>query len=185
MVALPSATTTAVPSTADHAPVEPAAESVRERSIPYAVWQYKLDDGEFEPTSPINVVFPLDAASFEDVTDVFRAADWYPSPEDYPRYAWDGTGTEFRREDWTAAETYFGMAGRLHVRCWELDGTASAQVHLDTGATPKHGIASYARARGAVERLFADAGWTVEPERYPLRNDKPPDHDGFATLIRG
>jgi len=162
---------------------EPASES----AVPYAVWQYKPVGGEepVRPTSPINVVYPLDDSSFADVVSVFRDAGWYDTQAEYVRYAWDRAGEEYVQPDYTGTETQVGVAGRLHVRCWELDGTASVQAHVDTPAVPKHGIQSYARARAAVEALFRDAGWTVARNRRDLGNDKPPDHDGQASVILG
>lgn len=161
---------------------EPAAES----AAPYAVWQYKPADGDVlvRPTSPINLVFPLDDRSFADLVSVFRTAGWYDTQAEYVRYAWDRARERYTEPDYTGTETQIGVAGRLHVRCWELDGTASVQAHVDTPALPKHGIQSYATARAAVEQLFRDAGWTVDENRRELGNDKRPDHDGQASVIR-
>ena len=160
------------------------AEPVSEEEYPYAIWQYRRNGDEFESTAPINVVFPLDSASFEDVVSTFRDAGWYPHPESYVRYAWDRAEEEYLPETWEGAETYFGKVGRLHVRCWELDGTGSVQAHIDSAATPKHTITSYVEGRLAVERLFEEAGWAVDDERLDLGNDSDPDHDGLASVIR-
>jgi hypothetical protein len=184
VAALPPAPTTPVPSKAETGP-KTDGDAVAEAETPFAVWHYKPTGEGFTPTAPINVVFPLQDRSFQDVVSVFRAAGWYRSPEEYARYAWDRTENRYRRQDWTAAESYFGLHGRLHVRCWSLEGTASVQAHVDSEARPKHGIASYARGRRAVERLFTDAGWTVADDRFVLANEKGPDHDGWASVING
>ena len=163
--------------------VDPDTDPVSEDETPYAVWQYRADGDGMVSTAPINVVFPLASASFEDVVSVFEETGWYSDPAEYARYAWDRKTQNYRLQQWTGAETYFGLAGRLHVRCWELDDTASVQAHVDTPATPRHRIASYADGRDAVEQLFRTAGWTVESEREPLGNDRNPDHDGLASVI--
>lgn len=165
--------------------VDPDSVPVDKSDTPYAVWQYRAERGRMVPTAPVNVVFPLDAATFADVIDVFESAGWYSGPAEYARYAWDRGEQRYRLQQWTGAETHFGLAGRLHVRCWALDGTASVQAHVDTPATLRHQIASYADARDAVEQLFREAGWTVADERERLGNDKQPDHDGMATVIHG
>ncbi|PSP75641.1 hypothetical protein BRC81_14740 [Halobacteriales archaeon QS_1_68_20] len=184
VTALPSTPESPAPSTVSTGAVRPDATPVPESETSYAVWHYKPVGGDFEPTSPINVVFPLESRSFEDVIHVFHDAGWYPYPEDYPRYAYDRSTDRYRFQDWAGAETYFGVGGRLHVRCWHLDGTASVQAHVDTKATPKHGIGTYAGGRRAVERLFEDAGSDVTEAGQYLGNDQRPDHDGFASVIR-
>lgn len=169
-------------------PAAGEAERPREEAeVPYAVYQYEPVDGQFEPTSPINVVFPLDDGTFEDVISVFREANWYSRPAEYARYAYDRATDTWQRSHWSGAETIFGVAGRLHVRCWELDGTASIQAHIDTPATPRHRILSYIDGARAVTELFAAAGWAVDPgdpDVFPLDNEHPPDHPGFAMVIR-
>lgn len=153
-----------------------------ESETPYAVWQYRVDSSdEFSRTLPINVVFPLENATFEDVVDVFGSARWVSFPAEYTRYAWDREREQYVPSQWSGAETYYGAAGRLHVRCWELAGTASIQAHTDTPATPSHSIRSHAEARTAVENLFTAAGWTVD-EYVDLQNDSG-DHDGRASKI--
>lgn len=167
---------------ADDAPSPP--EEKGEDAIPYAIWQYKATNETFEATAPINVVFPLDSATFDDVVTVFQHAEWYPFPEEYVRYAWDRDREQFERQHWTGAETYFGKVGRYHVRCWQLDGTISVQAHRDSAALPNHKIESYAEGRKAVETLFQHAGWDVQNQRLPLGNGSDPDHDGWASVIR-
>jgi len=173
------------PDPADDETVHEERPEVDESAVPYAVWQHKYENGEYEPTAPINVVFPLQTATFREVIDVFRDANWYGYPEEYARYAWDRDDEAFVLQQWTGAETYFGKVGRHHVRCWQTDGTASIQAHVDTAATPKHGIVSYAEGRTAVEDLFSAAGWSVDAERLSLGNESDPDHDGRASVIRG
>lgn len=163
--------------------VTPDSVAIDESATPYGVWHYRPDGGEMVPTAPINVVCPLETATFGDVIDVFEAAGWYSDPAEYARYAWDRGEQQYRVQQWTGAETYFGLAGRAHVRCWELDGTASIQAHVDTPTTPNHRIASYADGRDIVEQLFRQAGWIVAEEHETLGNDKAPDHDGMATVI--
>jgi len=180
---LPDATESpAVDATAG--PVDEQAEPVAESETPYAVWQYEPVDGAFRATSPINVVSPLAGGSFDALLDVFRGAGWYEHPAEYVRYAHDPATGQYRPPDYAAAETQFGVAGRLHVRCWQIEGTVSIQAHVDTPATPKHGIRSYAAGRAAVERRCRDAGWRVAGSRLALGNDKRPDHDGRASVIR-
>ena len=166
-----------------HGSVNAESQAVAESDTPYAVYHYKYEDGEYVPTAPINVVFPLEAASFADVIGVFRNANWHRRPEEYARYAWDRATGEYVLQEWTATETHFGISGRYHVRCWETDGTASIQTHVDSRAVPEHRVTSYALGRSSVEELFADAGWEVGG-REQLRNDRHPDHDGRAALIR-
>lgn len=166
--------------TADSGEMEPLEES----ATPYAIWQYRPESSDsLTPTLPINVVFPLEAAAIEEVIEAFEAHGWVPRPAEYPRYAWNRATEQYERPTWSGAETYYGLVGRLHVRCWELDGTASIQAHVDTPPTPSHSIRSHAEARAAVERLFEAAGWTIDDDPYFLGNDRG-DHDGYATVIR-
>lgn len=168
----------------EDAAVNPDATPIDETEVPYAVWQYNRVSSGFEPTSPINLVSPLDGASFESLIDVFRDAGWSSMPEEYARYAYDRSTDEYVLQKWTGAESHFGTTGRHHVRCWELDGTASVQAHVDTAAAPKHGIASYADSRHGIEQLFVDAGWSVDEDRIAFRNDTEPDHDGYVSVLR-
>ncbi len=160
---------------------------VSESAHPYAVWQYHYDrDAESDSlsvASPINVVFPLDDARFEDVTAVFENARWTDSLLEYTLWAWDRENERYRRPHWSAAETFFGLGGRLHVRAWHFEGTVSIQAHVDSAVVPRHVVTSYADGRAAVETLFEDAGWTTG-ETLDLENDTPPDHDGNASVIR-
>lgn len=181
-LALPAATVSYVGADPETRSVEADTESLSEDEISYGVWHYKPIRGEMRPTAPINIVFPLERATFGDVTATCRRAGLTGPPLEYVRYAWDRDGERYRRQQWTAAETAVGVTRRLHVRCWQLAGTASMQVHVDTAAAPKHGIHSYALGRDAIERLFEEAGWTVA-DSVELGNDKRPDHDGFASVI--
>jgi len=181
---LPETVDSSVPARADSRGVDPDAESVSEAETPYAVWQYESEDGEMRPTAPINVVFPLESATFAAVTATCRRSGLTDRPLEYVRYARDRNTGRYRRQQWTAAESFGGVAGRFHVRCWELAGTASVQAHVDTAPLPTHGTASYALARRALERIFDAAGWTVSDDRLHLGNDSGPDHDGYATVIR-
>lgn len=158
---------------------------VSEADTPYALWQYKRRGESYLPTSPINVVFPLEDSDegLSDVTDVLYDAGWYSSPVEYARYAWDRSAGEYVRQYETAAETFYGAVGRRHVRCWELEGAVSMQAHEDTPAAPNHGIASYERAQRRIEHLFDAAGWTVD-DAVRFDNAKKPDHDGRVTVIR-
>ncbi len=176
------------------APAETAAETVTETNagvseseVPYAVWQYHYNqDGDRDnlaPASPINVVFPLEAAEYEDVVGTVADAGWTTRPFEYTLWAWDREHEEYRRPDWSAAETAFGLGGRLHIRAWEFEGTTSLQVHVDSAALPRHEVTSYANARTAVEAIFEEAGWTVDGA-INLENRMPPDHDGRASVIR-
>lgn len=158
---------------------------IPEEATPYGVWHYKAVDGEMRATAPINVVCPLTETTFDELTAVFRRAGLMGQPLEYVRYAWDRDAERYRRQQWTAAETLAGISRRFHVRCWELAGTASIQAHVDTAATPKHGIHTYTRARDAVERIFREAGWKVESASLRFDNRKGPDHDGYVTEVRG
>ncbi|PSQ19940.1 hypothetical protein BRD00_00460 [Halobacteriales archaeon QS_8_69_26] len=182
-LALPEATGSHDTSDPETRGVDADAEALAEDEVPYGVWHYKPVGGEMRPTAPINVVFPLEAATFGQVTATCRRAGLAGPPLEYVRFAWDRDRERYRRQEWTAAETAVGVSGRLHVRCWKLAGTASMQAHVDTAATPKHRIHTYSGARDAVERLFREAGWTVADPVH-LGNDKVPDHDGFASVIR-
>lgn len=164
-----------------------AADPLSESATPYAVYQYASIAGDLERTLPINVVFPLEHATFEDVIDVFEAVSWYARPAEHVRYAYDRATDAYVRSHWSGAETVFGVAPRLHVRCWTFEDTASVQAHIDTPPTPGHRVASFAQAARAVAVLFDSAGWTVDPGdpiTEPLGNAEPPDHDGHAAVIR-
>lgn len=157
-------------------------EELDESETPYAIRHYRADgeDG-FTPTLPINAVAPLERATFDDLVQVFEDAGWVPYPAEYTRYAWDVDSEKFVPTDWSGAETYYGKAGRLHVRCWELAGTGSIQAHTDTQATPTHGIRSYAEGRAAVEALFDASGWEIAGY-VDLQNERG-DHDGRAVEV--
>lgn len=156
-----------------------------EDATPIARYQYRAAGDGFEPTSPINVVFPLADAEegLEDVAAVLEDAGWSRPPEEYARYAWDRRTEEYVLQEATAAETYFGTHGRLHVRCWEFEGVVSMQTHEDSRPWPRHAIDSYERARTVIESLFDAEGWTRYAARIDLANGKSPDHDGHATVI--
>lgn len=167
------------------APDERDPAVTTEDDAPYALWQYKPTDDGYAPTSPINVVFPL-ASSDRGLTDVMAVladAGWQSAPVEYARYAWHREREEYELQQATAAETFYGTVGRRHVRCWELEGAVSMQAHEDTAAAPSHGIASYRRAQRRIEYLFDDAGWAVDGT-VRFANEKGPDHDGHATVIR-
>ncbi|WP_306054764.1 hypothetical protein [Natronococcus wangiae] len=164
-----------------------------EGETPIARYQYRpADDADgadrdaFVATAPINVVLlpsaETDDAGLERVMDVLTDGGWLRRPEEYTRYAWDRTTETYVRQEATAAETYYGTSGRLHVRCWSFEGIVSMQAHEDTSARPKHGIASYERGREAIAARFDAAGWTVTPTAIDLDNDRG-DHDGFATVV--
>lgn len=163
------------------------ADGVPESEHPYAVWQYHYDtDGEHDslsPASPINVVFPLENATFDELTETIEDANWAESPLEYTLWAWDRESEEYQRPDWSAAETFFGLAGRLHVRVWQFEGTASMQAHVDSAVLPRHEVTSYVEASVAIERLFENAGWSIAGT-VNLENSTPPDHDGHARVIR-
>jgi len=184
VLALPSPLQSYIRSETTTREFQPDTEPVPEDETPYAVWHYEPDDDGMERTAPINVVFPLETATFGDVTSTIRQAGLTGPPLEYIRYAWDRDREAYRRQQWTAAETALGLSGRMHVRCWKLADTASIQVHLDSAAIPEHEVISYARGRDAVERIFQEDGWTIDDESLHLGNDSWPDHDGWATVIR-
>ncbi|WP_247003916.1 hypothetical protein [Halosolutus gelatinilyticus] len=155
-----------------------------ENDAPIARYQYRpRRGGEFAPTAPVNVVLLPDRGRLERVMGVLENAGWLRNVEEYTRYAWDSETARYVRQQASAAETYYGTSGRRHVRCWAFDGVVSMQAHEDTGARPKHGIASYERGRETVETLYAADGWSVSPGAIDLDNAKAPDHDGVATVI--
>lgn len=167
--------------------IEPTARPpLEETETSYAVYQYATVRGDFRRTLPINVVCPLEEASFDDLITVFTDAGWYHRPAEQVRYAFDrGTG-RWTRSHWSGADSVFGVGPRIHVRCWELDGTASLQAHIDTPPTPHHRIHSFSEAAGRVTRLFANAGWAVNPlapDTLDLGNAEPPDHGGVAVVL--
>lgn len=167
--------------------VETHSDPINETTTPYAVYQYASVAGELRPTLPINLVFPLDAATFDDVIGVFTAEHWYSRPSEYVRYAYNREDHSWTRSHWSGAGTVFGIAPRLHVRCWSFEGTASVQAHVDTVPSPGHRIASFEQATRGVARLFALNGWEVDPdtpEMMPLGNATAPDHAGEAIVIR-
>lgn len=185
---LPDGTTSPI-EPADSFPATETSETPLEESeTPYAIYQYEPVNGgnQFERTAPINVVFPLEETDFDSVISVFEATGWYHRPAEYARYAYDRETETWHRSHWSGAETIFGIAARLHVRCWELAGTASIQAHIDTPATPRHRIDSYEVGALAVARLFADEGWDIDPdnpERIDFQNAQSPDHPGSAMVI--
>lgn len=168
-------------------PVAEAAHGVPESEFPYPVWQYHHNsDGNDEnlaPASPINVVFPLEEATFEDVTGTVEAAGWTDWPLEYTLWAWNRETRQYERPDWSSAETVLGLGGRLHIRAWHVEGTLSFQAHVDSAVVPRHEVTSYADARTAIEEVFEEAGWSVG-ESIALENRMPPDHDGQASVIR-
>lgn len=156
-----------------------------EDATPIARYQYRATGNGYEPTSPINVVFPLAdrTAGLSAVMGVLEAAGWTTELEEYTRYAWDREAGAYVLQQATAAETYFGASGRVHVRCWEFEGVVSMQVHEDSPARPKHVVTSYARGRRIVESVFRAAGWTVLSAAVDLENGGSSDHDGFASIV--
>ena len=165
-----------------------------EAETPIVRYQYRKADGDvnrtdfddFVATAPINVVFvpddDIESDGLERVMSILTDEGWLRAPEEYTRYGWDRDEERFVRQQATAADAYYGTSGRLHVRCWSFEGIVSMQAHEDTGARPKHGIASYERGRTAMEAIYADAGWDVSPTEIDLDNDQR-DHDGQATVI--
>ena len=156
-----------------------------EESSPVARYQYRPSGEVFEATAPINVV-ALPGSQDEPlapVARVLRDAGWHRTPEEYTRFAWDRREGRYVRQELTAAETYYGLAGRFHVRCWAFEGVVSIQAHEDTEPTPRHGIASYERGREYVRSLFLEAGWAAGASRIDLTNEGGVDHDGKATVL--
>ena len=165
-----------------------------ETETPIARYQYWKTDADaersdrdgFVATAPINVVLVPDAetdeAGLERVMAVLEDEGWRRRPDEYTRYAWDRTDDRFVRQQATAAESYFGSSGRLHVRCWSFEGVVSMQAHEDSPARPKHDIASYGRGRESIAASFDAAGWNVSPSAIDLDNDAR-DYDGLATVI--
>jgi len=166
--------------------IDRQADGISESEYPYAVWQYHYNTDEPDDigvASPINVVFPLEDATFGEFTATFERAGWTDAPLEYTLWAWDRDGERYRRPHWSSAESYFGLGGRLHVRVWQFEGTASVQAHVDSAVTPNHTVTSYFDAQVAVGELFEQAGWTVDGT-LDLENATPPDHDGHASVIR-
>lgn len=157
-----------------------------EDDAPIARYQYRQDGDEYVPTAPINVVFPLAdrEAGLETVLEVLDDLGWTRYPEEYARYAWDREGARYLHQKGTAAETYFGMHGRLHVRCWEFEGVVSMQAHEDTAVRPRHGIESYADAEASIAEHYQANGWRLAPTGVDLENARGPDHDGTASILR-
>lgn len=163
------------------------AQGLPESAVPYPVWQYHHNsdgnDDEVAAVSPINVVFPLEAATVEDVIETMEGAGWTESPLEYTLWAWNREAEQYERPHWSSAEAVFGLGGRLHIRAWHVEGSLSFQAHVDSALVPNHEVVSYADARATVEQIFAEAGWSVE-DRIDLENEAPPDHDGLASVIR-
>lgn len=157
-----------------------------EDATPIARYQFQATETGFEPTAPINVVVPLVDApdvDLETVVGVFEAAGWAREFEEYTRYAWDRTTERYVLQEATAAETYYGTSGRLHVRCWEFEDVVSIQAHKDDAARPFHVIDSYDRGRQVAEALFRANGWGVSRAAIDLDNAGHPDHDGYASIV--
>lgn len=163
------------------------APGLPESDLPYPTWQYHHNtDGnrdDLAPASPINVVFPLEDANFEDVTATMVDAGWTETPLEYTLWAWNRETGQWERPDWSVAEAPLGLGGRLHARGWRVEGTLSLQAHVDSPPTPSHVVTSYADARAAVVATFEQAGWSVGGS-IDLENQMPPDHDGLASVIR-
>ncbi|ELZ15859.1 hypothetical protein C478_03954 [Natrinema thermotolerans DSM 11552] len=157
-----------------------------EDETPIGRYHYEPTLDGYRATAPFNVVV-LPAAEgesgLERIMSVLVDEGWVRNPEEYTRYAWDRTTEEYVRQEATAAQTYYGINGRRHVRCWSFEGVVSMQAHEDTPARPTHGVTSYLRGRETMERIFADEGWRVSPRAIDLRNETEPDHDGLATVI--
>ena len=162
----------------------PPDEVTAEDDSPYAMWQYYRTPWGFEATSPVNVVVALDHSdeALEDVMDVFQSADWFIPPIEYHRFARNTELGRYERQHATAAQTYYGSYGRMHVRMWEFEDTVSIQAHEDSVAHPVHIIESYETAKSLVEWLFDDAGWSVVPDAVRFQNEKD-DHEGLVTVI--
>ena len=158
---------------------------VEEADTPYAVWQYRptLLDGDFERTLPINLVGLRSALPIQHVVEVFEQAGWVEPVVDQPRVAYDRAEDTFVPPRWAGGTSVYGVAGRVHVRIWEVAETVAIQAHVDTAPRPVHRMASFADARATVELLFEQAGWTVDSQAEHLGNDQSPDHDGYATVI--
>lgn len=156
-----------------------------EDQSPIARYQYRKDGDEYVPTAPLNVVaIPTDEpGGLERTMAVLEDAGWLRRPEEYVRYAWDRETETYVRQEATAAQTFYGTSGRLHVRCWEFEGIISMQAHEDTGARPRHGIESYVDARDAIEHLYHAAGWDISPRALDLANEGGVDHDGYASVL--
>ncbi|MCU4971972.1 twin-arginine translocation signal domain-containing protein [Halobacteria archaeon AArc-m2/3/4] len=157
-----------------------------EDATPIARYQYKATETGYEPTAPINVVVSLAGPAdvdLETVIGVFEDAGWTRELEEYTRYAWDRTTERYVLQEATAAETYYGTSGRLHVRCWEFEGVVSIQAHQDDAARPFHVIESYDRGRQVAEALFRANGWAVSRAAIDLDNAAQPDHDGYASVV--
>ena len=180
----PSRPTTANATEVASAPYAGATITTESES-PIARYQYRPTDDGFESTAPINVVFPLSDSpvALPGVMAVLEEAGWLGPIEEYARYAWDRDAERFVHQEATAAETYLGLHGRLHVRCWAFEGVVSMQAHEDTAARPHHAIASYVDARERIEALFADAGWRITRDRVDLQNGGGGDHDGLASIV--
>ena len=180
----PSRPTTATATEVASAPYAGATIETEAES-PIARFQYRSTGDGYESTAPINVVFPLADSPVElpGVMAVFEDAGWLQPIEEYTRYAWDRTADGFVPQEATAAESYLGLHGRLHVRCWAFEDVVSMQAHEDTPARPNHRIASYVDARERIEALFAEAGWRIATDRADLQNGGGGDHDGFASIV--
>lgn len=165
----------------------PPADPLDESETPYAVYQYSAVAGTFRETLPINLVSPLDDATFEELTDVLSGAGWYRRPAEQIRYAYDRETDRWSRSHWSGVDSVFGIAPRVHVRCWNLSGTASLQAHIDTPPSPHHRIRSFARGAAIVVALFEQAGWDInrfDPNTIDLGNAQPPDHNGTAVVLQ-
>ena len=165
-----------------------------ETDTPIVRYQHRpIEDGadpnefdDFVATAPINVVLvpddEVDGDGLERVMDVLEDEGWFRDPEEYTRYGWDRQESTFVRQQATAAETYYGTSGRLHVRCWSFEGIVSMQAHEDSGARPEHTVTSYDRGLEAIKSIFDAAGWDISPDAIDLDNDQG-DHNGLASVI--
>lgn len=169
--------------------LEPATDPVHsatsEADSPYALWQYARRWGRYDSTIPINVVVDLGDSdrTLPDVMSVFRLAGWHRQPQEYIRYAYNRSDSGYTRQHASAAQTFYGVAGRHHVRCWAFGDHVSIQAHEDSAAFPKHKVVSFERTKWLIESIFDADGWEVVPDGVSFANGGVLDHTGEVTII--
>jgi len=176
---------------------------VTKYGVPY--WRTNV---YYEKKQPINVV--LKGFDISDISNILVGElEWDDLEEDLlipnelNRFAWDKDRSRFvgPPEDQQPYNEYggfgstggFGILGRIHLRCWELEpGVVSIQAHEDGSfdfdpRKFKHDVVSYENAKEEVIGIFKDYATvieSVESGRENYGNDGAGDnHNGEAVVM--
>lgn len=191
----------------DHEPIEDAYCGRAIRTYEKQNGFLGRQEPSYTISSPINVV--LYGMDISDVRTVLQnnlkwddLEDTIGIPNELNRYAWDKDREMFIGPDNEPKSAYggwgstrgFGIRGRIHVRCWELeDGIVSIQAHEDGNWDPlslAHDVVSYENAKSELEDIFTN-NWPYL--QVADRVDSGPDgwgndgesenHNGKAVIL--